>query len=63
MEAEAAQLDNESSETLISQAEELARVKGCILRMAHLQREVVMLSLLSGEILHVDGGAHAGKWS
>lgn len=46
VEAEAAQLDNESSELLITRAEELARVKGCILRMAHLQRQVVMLSLL-----------------
>lgn len=27
-------------------AEELARVKGCIDRMAYLQRQVVMLSLL-----------------
>jgi len=46
VEAEAAQLDDESSELLITRAEELARVKGCILRMAHLQRQVVMLSLL-----------------
>lgn len=36
----------EDSETLIARAEELARVKGCIDRMAWLQRQVVMLSLL-----------------
>jgi RNA polymerase sigma-70 factor, ECF subfamily len=36
----------ESSETLVARAEELARVNGCILRMAALQRRVVMLSLL-----------------
>ena len=35
-----------SSETLIAHAEELARVNGCIRRMARLEREVVMLSLL-----------------
>jgi RNA polymerase sigma-70 factor, ECF subfamily len=46
IEAEAAQLDNQSSESLIAQAEELARVKGCIERMAYLQRQVVMLSML-----------------
>lgn len=34
------------SETLVSQAEELARLRGCILRMAELQRRVVTLSLL-----------------
>jgi RNA polymerase sigma-70 factor (ECF subfamily) len=36
----------ESSEDLIVRAEELARLNGCILRMATLQRSVVMLSLL-----------------
>jgi RNA polymerase sigma-70 factor (ECF subfamily) len=36
----------ESSEALVARAEELARVNGCILRMALLQRRVVMLSLL-----------------
>jgi RNA polymerase sigma-70 factor (ECF subfamily) len=36
----------ESSEALVARAEELARVRGCILRMARLQRRVVMLSLL-----------------
>lgn len=36
----------ESSEQLIATAEELGRVQGCILRMARLQRDVVMLSLL-----------------
>ncbi|RYZ09775.1 MAG: RNA polymerase sigma factor [Myxococcales bacterium] len=46
LEAEAAQLDDESSDVLIARAEELARVKGCIDRMAYLQRQVVMLSLL-----------------
>jgi RNA polymerase sigma-70 factor (ECF subfamily) len=35
-----------SSESLIAQAEELARVRWCILRMARLQRQVVTLSLL-----------------
>jgi DNA-directed RNA polymerase specialized sigma24 family protein len=35
-----------NSETLIAQVEELARVNGCMNRMAHLQREVVLLSLL-----------------
>ena len=37
---------SESSEELIGRAEELARVNGCILRMAKLQRSVVTLSLL-----------------
>jgi len=59
VEAEAAQLDNESSELLITRAEELARVKGCISRMAHLQRQVVMLSLLDeqpqDEVAHLLG--------
>jgi RNA polymerase sigma-70 factor (ECF subfamily) len=36
----------ESSEVLIARAEELARVYGCVRRMARLQRQVVMLSLL-----------------
>lgn len=36
----------ESSERLLTNAEELARAHGCILRMAELQRRVVMLSLL-----------------
>ena len=35
-----------SSETLIAHVEELARVNGCMTRMAHLEREVVLLSLL-----------------
>lgn len=38
--------EGESSESLVAHAEELARVNGCILRMARLQRQVVMLSLL-----------------
>lgn len=49
IQAEAAQLDNESSESLIARAEELARLKGCIDRMAYLQRKVVMLSLLDDQ--------------
>lgn len=36
----------ESSEALVARAEELARVHGCILRMADLQRRVILLSLL-----------------
>ncbi|HEU4732661.1 MAG TPA: sigma-70 family RNA polymerase sigma factor [Kofleriaceae bacterium] len=36
----------EDSETIIARAEELARVHGCILRMARLQRQVILLSLL-----------------
>jgi RNA polymerase sigma-70 factor (ECF subfamily) len=36
----------ESSEAIIERAEELARVRGCILRMGGLQRRVIMLSLL-----------------
>lgn len=36
----------ETSEDLVARAEELARVNGCILRMARLQQRVVMLSLL-----------------
>ncbi len=44
--AQVAHADTESSETLISRAEELARVEGCILRMGRLQRQVVQLSLL-----------------
>ncbi|MFL5304721.1 MAG: RNA polymerase sigma factor [Polyangia bacterium] len=46
IEAEVAQLDDESSERLLIRAEELARVRGCILLMTQLQRQVVMLSLL-----------------
>jgi RNA polymerase sigma factor (sigma-70 family) len=52
-----------SSETLIAHAEELARVNGCLLRMARLPREVVMLSLLDhqsrdsvGEVLGISAG-------
>ena len=37
---------SEDSATLIARAEELARVNGCILRMARLQRQVVLLSIL-----------------
>jgi RNA polymerase sigma factor (sigma-70 family) len=39
----------EDSETIIARAEELARVHGCILRMARLQRQVVLLSLLDDQ--------------
>ena len=46
IEAEAAQFATESSESIIARAEELAHVKGCIERMAYLERQVVMLSLL-----------------
>jgi RNA polymerase sigma factor (sigma-70 family) len=52
-----------SSEHLITHAEELARVSGCMLRMERLQREVVMLSLLDeqprervGEVLGISSG-------
>jgi RNA polymerase sigma-70 factor (ECF subfamily) len=37
---------SEDSAALIARAEELARVHGCILRMARLQRRVVLLSIL-----------------
>jgi len=37
---------SEDSVTIIARAEELARVRGCILRMARLQRQVVLLSIL-----------------
>lgn len=46
LEAEPTDAEAEDSETLLTRAEELARVHGCILQMAHLQRRVVMLSLL-----------------
>lgn len=39
----------QSSETLIAQAEELARLKGCLSRMAQLERDVVRLSLLDDQ--------------
>jgi len=52
-----------SSEHLIVHAEELARVTGCMLRMARLEREVVMLSLLDeqpreqvGAVLGISAG-------
>lgn len=52
-----------SSEQLIAHAEELARVDGCMQRMARLDREVVMLSLLDeqpreqvGELLCISAG-------
>ena len=37
---------SDDSATIIARAEELARVNGCILRMARLQRQVVLLSIL-----------------
>jgi len=46
IEAEFAEQSTETSEELIGHAEDLARVHGCILRMANLQRQVVQLSLL-----------------
>lgn len=46
LEAAAAETDGATSEELISRAEELARVHGCIVQMGNLQRSVVMLSLL-----------------
>jgi RNA polymerase sigma-70 factor (ECF subfamily) len=39
----------ESSAELIARAEEVARVRGCILRMARLQRAVIELSLIDDE--------------
>src|SRR5262245_61443151 len=39
----------ESSAELIAQADEFARVQGCILRMARLQRAVIELSLVDDE--------------
>ena len=41
-----ADTETESNDILVARAEELARVNGCIKRMAKLQRRVVMLSLL-----------------
>jgi len=56
-------LDGPSSEHLITRAEELAHVNGCMEQMAHLEREVVMLSLLDdqprervGEVLGISTG-------
>jgi len=46
LEAHASHAKGEDNDTLIAHAEELARVEGCIVRMAKLQRNVVMLSLL-----------------
>ena len=46
LEAGATPRDDTTSEELIAQAEELARVNGCIVRMARLQRSVVKLSLI-----------------
>lgn len=48
LEVEAAAAEHDDSEQLIARAEELARVRGCILRMAELQRQVISLSLLDG---------------
>src|SRR5262245_20677058 len=39
----------ETSEELIARAEEFARVQGCLLRMARLQRSVIELSLVDDE--------------
>lgn len=46
LEAGEAALDTTTSEDLIAHAEDFGRAHGCILRMARLQRRVVMLSLL-----------------
>ncbi|WP_394851019.1 RNA polymerase sigma factor [Pendulispora rubella] len=46
LEAQASQAKGEDHDALVAHAEELARVQGCIVRMAKLQRNVVMLSLL-----------------
>jgi RNA polymerase sigma-70 factor (ECF subfamily) len=46
VEVESLDSGSEDSATLIARAEELARVQGCILRMARLQRQVVLLSIL-----------------
>jgi RNA polymerase sigma-70 factor (ECF subfamily) len=46
LEVEALDSGWEDSATIIARAEELARVHGCILRMARLQRQVVLLSIL-----------------
>lgn len=46
VEIEALDSGSEDSPTIIARAEELARVQGCILRMARLQRRVVLLSIL-----------------
>ncbi|HWA73045.1 MAG TPA: sigma-70 family RNA polymerase sigma factor [Polyangiaceae bacterium] len=55
--------DMQSSEALIAHAEELSRVSGCLSRMARLEREVVMLSLLDqqprdqvAEVLGISSG-------
>jgi RNA polymerase sigma-70 factor (ECF subfamily) len=63
MSVEAEPLEDETSEALITRAEELARIEGCILRMAKLQREVIMLSLLDeqpsdeiGKVLGISAG-------
>jgi RNA polymerase sigma factor (sigma-70 family) len=42
---------HESSEALLARAEDVARVNGCILQMAQLQRAVVQLSLID-EVPH-----------
>jgi RNA polymerase sigma-70 factor (ECF subfamily) len=49
----------ESSEELIARTEELARAHRCILRMAKLQREVILLSLLD-ERPHAEVAAELG---
>jgi len=46
VDAEAMPALGETSESLLMHAEELARVRGCILRMQGLQRRVVQLALL-----------------
>jgi RNA polymerase sigma-70 factor (ECF subfamily) len=46
LEAASSPSDGTTSDELIAQAEELARVNGCIVRMGRLQRSVVKLSLI-----------------
>lgn len=50
---------DESTDELLVRVEELARVRGCILRMAELQRRVVELSLVEG-LSHDGVGASLG---
>lgn len=49
VDVDALESEAEDSTTLIARAEELARVHGCILRMARLQRRVVLLSILDDQ--------------
>lgn len=44
--AQLGEAEAESNDVLVTRAEELTRINGCLLKMAELQRRVVMLSLL-----------------